>query len=57
MADDDDWLICRFRFPRVVLLDLCAEVFLLLETVTHQNHCIVVHIQALTTFGFPAGMS
>ena len=31
---DDDWLICRFRFPRPVLLDLCAELGPVLDSLT-----------------------
>ena len=25
LANDDNWLISRFRLPRLVLLELCAE--------------------------------
>uniref|UniRef100_A0A9J8AW41 Putative nuclease HARBI1 n=1 Tax=Cyprinus carpio carpio TaxID=630221 RepID=A0A9J8AW41_CYPCA len=54
LAHDDDWLISRFRFPRAVLLDLCAELGPVLERATRRNHAIPVQIQVLTTLGFLA---
>ncbi len=45
---DDDWLISRFRVPRAVLLDLCAELGPVLERATRWNHAI------LTTLGLMA---
>ena len=44
LAHDDDWLMSRFRFPRAMLLDLCA----------HRNHAIPVQTQVLTILGFLA---
>ena len=38
LAHDDDWLICRFRFPTAVLLDLCTELGPALNRLAHQNH-------------------
>ncbi|XP_070830975.1 putative nuclease HARBI1 [Chaetodon trifascialis] len=54
LAHDDDWLISRFRFPRAVLLDLCAELGPVLDRPTRRNRTIPVHIQVLTTLGFLA---
>ena len=54
LAHDDDWLISRFRFPRAVLLDLCAELGPMLERSTRWNRAILVPVQLLTTLGFLA---
>lgn len=54
LAHDDDWLISRFRFPRAVLLDLCAELGPVLDRPTRRNHAIPVQTQVLTTVGFLA---
>ncbi|XP_034550678.1 putative nuclease HARBI1 [Notolabrus celidotus] len=54
LAQDDDWLISRFRFRRAVLLDLCTELGPGLERETRRNHAIPVPIQVLTTLGFLA---
>ena len=54
LAHDDDWLMSRFRFPRAMLLDLCAELGPALERATHRNHAIPVQTQVLTTLGFLA---
>ena len=54
LAHGDDWLISRFRFPRAVLLDLCAELGPVLDRTTCWNRAIPVHIQMLTTLGFLA---
>ncbi|XP_041840968.1 putative nuclease HARBI1 [Melanotaenia boesemani] len=54
LANDDDWLICRFRFPRAVLLNLCAELGPVLERSTRRNHAIPAHMQVLTTLGILA---
>ena len=53
LAHDDDWLISRFRFPRAVLLDLCAELGPRLERGTRRN-ALPVPLQVLTTLGFLA---
>ena len=50
----NDWLICQFRFPGSVLLDLCGELSLVLDRLTHPNCAILVIVQVLTTFGFLA---
>uniref|UniRef100_A0AAR2LKZ6 Putative nuclease HARBI1 n=1 Tax=Pygocentrus nattereri TaxID=42514 RepID=A0AAR2LKZ6_PYGNA len=52
--DDDDWLMSRFRFPRAILLTLCAELGPDLERPTLRNRAIPVHLQVLTTLGFLA---
>ncbi|XP_026090023.1 putative nuclease HARBI1 [Carassius auratus] len=54
LAQDDDWLISRFRFPRAVLLELCAELGPNLERETMRSHAIPVPLQVLTTLGFLA---
>lgn len=54
LAHDDDWLISRFRLPRALLLDLCAELGPVLERPTRRNHAIPVQLQVLTTLGFLA---
>lgn len=54
LANNDDWLISRFRLPRAVLLDLCAELRPQLERPTRRNHAISVPTQVLTTLGFLA---
>lgn len=51
---DDDWLISRFRLPRAVFLDLCAELRPLLERPTRRNCGISVPTQHLSTLGFLA---
>uniref|UniRef100_A0AAR2JGW4 Putative nuclease HARBI1 n=1 Tax=Pygocentrus nattereri TaxID=42514 RepID=A0AAR2JGW4_PYGNA len=53
-ANDDDWLMSRFRFPRAILLTLCAELGPDLERPTLRNRAIPVHLQVLTTLGFLA---
>ncbi len=57
LAHDNDWLISRFRLPRALLLDLCAELGPVLERPTHRNHAIPVQLQVLTTLGFLATCS
>ena len=54
LAHDDDWLIRRFRFPRAVLLDLCAELGPVLDKTSRRGRPIAAHIQVLTTLGFLA---
>uniref|UniRef100_A0AAR2IZC1 DDE Tnp4 domain-containing protein n=1 Tax=Pygocentrus nattereri TaxID=42514 RepID=A0AAR2IZC1_PYGNA len=39
-ANDDDWLMSRFRFPRAILLTLCAELGPDLERPTLRNRAI-----------------
>ncbi len=45
LAHDDDWLISRFRLPRAVLLELCAELGPALERSTRRTHAIPVSTQ------------
>ncbi len=45
LAHDDDWLISRFRLPRAVLLELCAELGPALERSTRRTHTIPVPTQ------------
>jgi len=52
LAHEDNWLISRFRFPRAIILQLCAE--LALECSTARSHAMPVPIQAMTTLGFLA---
>nr|XP_055036504.1 putative nuclease HARBI1 isoform X2 [Misgurnus anguillicaudatus]XP_055042372.1 putative nuclease HARBI1 isoform X2 [Misgurnus anguillicaudatus]XP_055063138.1 putative nuclease HARBI1 isoform X2 [Misgurnus anguillicaudatus]XP_055075733.1 putative nuclease HARBI1 isoform X2 [Misgurnus anguillicaudatus] len=54
LAHDDDWLISRFRFPRAILLELCAELGPNLERETARSHALPVPLQVLTTLGFLA---
>lgn len=54
LAHDDDWLISRFRFPRAILLELCAELGPNLERETMRSHALPVPLQVLTTLGFLA---
>ncbi|CAN9506912.1 unnamed protein product [Ophioblennius macclurei] len=54
LAHDDEWLMSHFRFPRAVLLDLCAELGPALDRPTRRNHAIPVHMQVLTTLGLLA---
>ncbi|KAL6490094.1 hypothetical protein MHYP_G00004390 [Metynnis hypsauchen] len=54
LAHDDDWLISRFRFPRAVLLELCAELGPVLERDTARNRASPVPLQVLTALGFLA---
>ncbi|KAL6478452.1 hypothetical protein MHYP_G00142870 [Metynnis hypsauchen] len=54
LAHDDDWLISRFRFPRAVLLELCAELGPVLERDTARSRASPVPLQALTALGFLA---
>ncbi|KAL2086050.1 hypothetical protein ACEWY4_017109 [Coilia grayii] len=54
LAHDDDWLISRFRFPRAILLELCAELSPGLERETARRHALPVPIQVLSTLRFLA---
>ncbi|KAK7925045.1 hypothetical protein WMY93_007355 [Mugilogobius chulae] len=54
LAHDDDWLISRFRLPRAVLLQLCAELGPELERTARRNHAISVQTQVLTRLSFLA---
>ncbi|KAL6472422.1 hypothetical protein MHYP_G00186100 [Metynnis hypsauchen] len=54
LAHDDDWLISRFRFPRAVLLELCAELGPVLERDTARSRASPVPLQVLTALGFLA---
>ncbi|XP_045076311.1 putative nuclease HARBI1 [Coregonus clupeaformis] len=54
LAHDNDWLISRFRFPRAILLELCAELGPNLERETVRSHALPVPLQVLTTLGFLA---
>ncbi|KAL6469081.1 hypothetical protein MHYP_G00226050 [Metynnis hypsauchen] len=54
LAHDDDWLISRFRFPRAVLLELCAELGPVLERETARSRALPVPLQVLTMLGFLA---
>lgn len=45
LAHDDDWLISRFRLPRAVLLELCAELGPALQRSTRRTHALPVPIQ------------
>ncbi|KAL6481077.1 hypothetical protein MHYP_G00091570 [Metynnis hypsauchen] len=54
LAHDDVWLISRFRFPRAVLLELCAELGPVLERDTARSRALPVPLQVLTALGFLA---
>ncbi|KAL6470507.1 hypothetical protein MHYP_G00216260 [Metynnis hypsauchen] len=54
LAHDDDWLISRFRFPRAVLLELCAELGPVWERDTARSRALPVPLQVLTMLGFLA---
>ncbi|XP_059915803.1 putative nuclease HARBI1 [Gadus macrocephalus] len=54
LANDDDWLMSRFSFPRPVLLELCAELRPALERHTARSQGLSVPTQVLTTLGFLA---
>ncbi|KAL6481118.1 hypothetical protein MHYP_G00091980 [Metynnis hypsauchen] len=54
LAHDDDWLISRFRFPRAVLLELCAELGPVLEREAARSRASPVPLQVLTMLGFLA---
>ncbi|KAL6474794.1 hypothetical protein MHYP_G00158340 [Metynnis hypsauchen] len=54
LAHDDDWLISRFRFPRAVLLELCAELGPVLEREAARSRALPVPLQVLTALGFLA---
>ncbi|KAL6461017.1 hypothetical protein MHYP_G00309950 [Metynnis hypsauchen] len=54
LAHDDDWLISRFRFPRAVLLELCAELGPVLEREAARSRASPVPLQVLTALGFLA---
>lgn len=53
LAHDDDWLISRFRLPRAVLLELCAELGPALERRTRRTHAFSVPTQVglMNTYG------
>lgn len=50
LSHDNDWLGCQFRFTRSVLLEPCAELGSVLNTLTHRNSVISVHV--LTSLRF-----
>lgn len=54
LAHDDYWLVSHFRFPRLVLLEMTAELQPLLERNTKRSHALAVHILVLTTLAFLA---
>ena len=54
LAHDDDWLISRFRLPRALLLDLCAELGPALQRSTRRSRAIPVPTQVLSTLAFLA---
>ncbi|KAL6468330.1 hypothetical protein MHYP_G00240070 [Metynnis hypsauchen] len=54
LAHDDDWLISHFRFPRAVLLELCAELGPVLEREAARSRASPVPLQVLTALGFLA---
>jgi len=54
LAHEDNWLISRFRSPRAILLELCAELRPALERNTAGSHALPVPIQVMTTLGFLA---
>lgn len=54
LAHDDDWLISRFRLPRAMLLELCAELGPTLQRPTTRNRPILVPTQVLSVLGFLA---
>ncbi|KAL6457326.1 hypothetical protein MHYP_G00342890 [Metynnis hypsauchen] len=54
LAHDDVWLISRFRFPRAVLLELCAELGPVLEREAARSRALPVPLQVLTALGFLA---
>ncbi|KAL6466678.1 hypothetical protein MHYP_G00244820 [Metynnis hypsauchen] len=54
LAHDDVWLISRFRFPRAVLLELCAELGPVLEREAARSRASPVPLQVLTALGFLA---
>ncbi|KAL6470533.1 hypothetical protein MHYP_G00216520 [Metynnis hypsauchen] len=54
LAHDDDWLISSFRFPRAVLLELCAELGPVLEREAARSRASPAPLQVLTALGFLA---
>lgn len=52
LAKDDDWLMSRFRLPRAIILEICAEPGPALKRETARNHTFPVPIQVLTALGF-----
>lgn len=54
LANEDEWLMSRFRLPRAVLLDLCGLLGPALQRSTRRNHAVPVPLQVLTTLGFLA---
>ncbi|KAK0140061.1 putative nuclease HARBI1 [Merluccius polli] len=54
LAHEDEWLTSRFRLPRAILLQICAELAPALRRPTRRNRSIPVQVQVLTTLGFLA---
>ncbi len=54
LANDDEWLMSRFRLPRAVLLDICHALGPALQRGSRRNHAVPVPLQVLTTLGFLA---
>ncbi|KAJ8403265.1 hypothetical protein AAFF_G00354820 [Aldrovandia affinis] len=53
-AHDDEWLISRYRLPRAMLLELCAQMGPNLQRHTNCNQAIPVEVQLLSVLGFLA---
>ena len=49
LANDDEWLMSRFRLPKAVLLDLCVVVGPTLQRSTRRNQAMPVPLQVLPT--------
>ncbi|CAJ1051921.1 hypothetical protein H4Q32_026559 [Xyrichtys novacula] len=54
LMESDEWLTCRFRLPRQVLLDLCHNSEARLQRDTRQSNALPVPVQVVATIGFLA---
>lgn len=54
LSESDEWLLSRFRLPRHILLQLCANLEPQLRRETRRSRAIPVTLQVLSTLGFLA---
>src|SRR4029434_1201054 len=54
LAQEDEWLISRYRLTRTAMLELCAQMATRLQRRTRCNQAIHVQVQVLSVLGFLA---
>lgn len=51
LAYNDDWHMSQFQILRAILLELCSELWPVLERPSQRNHALPVYLLILTTLG------